>query len=154
MGDANKKLCYKANDGRLAYKASGDDAGKLCFKTGYDYNITLTAVSSQSKVGPIATCGHVHDVRITLDDVSDNAKVSKTYTPESRTITGATQSRGCSYPNENPSVTLHLIAVQPATGVYLTAQVEIENVALGSFTVTLSVDRNGTLTGLTGDDGT
>ena len=31
MGDANK-LCYKANDGRLAYKASGDDAGKLVYK--------------------------------------------------------------------------------------------------------------------------
>lgn len=153
MGDANK-LCYRVNDGCLVFKAAGDDAGKLCFKTGYDYNITLTAVSSQSKVGPIATCGNVHDVRITLDGMSVNAKVSKTYTPESRTITGTTQSRGCSYPNENPPVTLYLIAVQPATGVYLTAQVEIENVARGSFTVTLSVDRNGTLTGLTGGDGT
>lgn len=41
MGDANK-LCYKANDGRLAYKASGDDAGKLVYKVAVGDWTTIT----------------------------------------------------------------------------------------------------------------
>lgn len=145
------KLVYKDGDGRLAYKAAGDDAGQLAYKAApvvQGGDITITVVSAHETVGPISSCGNVHNVRITLDGTSADGQASKTFAAQSRTVTVTTQSSGCAYPAENPPMDFGIVAVQPTTGVVKSASHAVANVATGSFSVSVTVGANAWLSGL------
>lgn len=148
------KLVYRASGidaGKLCYKASGADAGKLCYKSAsvvIGGDITITVVSAYETVGPIQSCGNVHNVRITIDGTSSDGQVSKTFAApnQSRSVSVTTQSSGCAYPNENPPMDFRIIAVQPSTGVVKSLSHMVSNVATGSFNILFAVDANKWLT--------
>ena len=149
------KLVYKDGDGRLAYKAAGDDAGQLAYKAApvvTPGDITVAILSSQDEVGPIKSCGNVHNVRITFGGQTATASVSVVVAAATQTLSGSTASQGCSYPAENPPVALRVAAVQPSTGATATTQITIPNVATGAFLVTVTVDANGWLQSVSGQD--
>lgn len=143
-------LCHSKNGNALVYKST---VGALVYKSDVQPptagNITVVVVSSQSVVGPIASCGNTHNVAVELDGASGTGQVSREYAAGARTIPGSTQSSGCAYPEENPPVVLTIAAIQQASGKSFTTTVNIPNVATGAYSVSITVDVDNILTGVT-----
>lgn len=135
-----KALCYERSSKALAHSVEPVVVG----------DIVLVLNASQSRVGPIKSCGNEHDVRIVFSGASGIGSVSLSTSSASKTLAGTTESVGCIYPEENPPVVVSVVAVQAATGATFSAFIPIANVAEGSFSISLTVDANGVLTGMGG----
>ena len=152
MARGEGKLCYNRDSGALVYKHGGDD---LVYKTApavIPGNIDIIVMASQSEIGPIASCGNAHSVMVYLDNISSVGSVSVSVAPQSGRYTGSTQT-GCAYPDENPSVSLSVVAVQQSTGAVANTSVTIPNVAEGAFSISITVNATGLLTGVSGQAG-
>lgn len=139
------ELCYKKNDGRLAFKSGG---GSLIYKAETGGDIVIGVYSDKETVGPIPSCGNTHSVKVSFGGAEGIGEVQISVAPTSRTIQGTTESVGCSFPEENPQVTLTVAVVQPSTGVSFEIAKYVQNVATGSFSVELTVNGNKILTGV------
>lgn len=128
-------LCRKAGGTALCRKAGGT---ALVYKGVLPGNVVVVVTASRSQVGPINSCGNVHDVKVSLDAADGIGSVSVSAAPGAASLSGSTESVGCAYPEENPPVTLKVVAVQASTGRSYTASKSIANVATGSFAVNLS----------------
>lgn len=128
-------LCKKSGGSALCYKYGGN---ALVFKGVLPGDIVVVVTASRSQVGPINTCGNIHDVKVSLGTSSGLGSVSVSVAPVTASLSGSTESVGCAYPDENPPVTLKVVAVQASTGRSYTTTKSIANVATGSFSVSLS----------------
>lgn len=128
-------LCRKAGGSALCYKHGGS---ALVFKGVLPGDVVVVVTSSRAQVGPINSCGNIHDVEVTLGNSSGLGSVSVSVAPGAASLSGSTESVGCAYPEENPPVTLKVVAVQASTGRSYTTSKSISNVAIGSFSVGLS----------------
>lgn len=128
-------LCRKAGGSALCYKHGGS---ALVFKGVLPGDVVVVVTSSRAQVGPINSCGNIHDVEVTLGNSSGLGSVSVSVAPVTASLSGSTESVGCAYPEENPPVTLKVVAVQASTGKSYTTTKSIANVATGSFSVSLS----------------
>lgn len=128
-------LCYKHGGSALCRKHGGTN---LVFKGALPGDVVVIVTSSRSQVGPINTCGNIHDVEVSLGTSSGLGSVSVSVAPLTASLSGSTESVGCEYPEENPPVTLKVVAVQASTGRSYTTTKSIANVATGSFSVSLS----------------
>lgn len=151
MADVGK-LVYKASGidaGKLCFKSSGNDAGKLVYKAAPPVvpgPVTLIVTSSRSQVGPINSCGNTHEVTVSVSSYSGIGSVALTIQPNTSSVNGTTRT-GCAYPEENPPVSLAVVAIQPSTSAAFSTSKQIPNVAEGSFSISFTWN-NGTLTGL------
>lgn len=128
-------LCKKSGGSALCYKYGGN---ALVFKGVLPGDVVVVVTASRSQVGPINTCGNIHDVKVSLGTSSGLGSVSVSVAPLIASLSGSTESVGCAYPDENPPVTLKVVAVQASTGRSYTTTKSIANVATGSFSVSLS----------------
>lgn len=143
------KLCYNVGTswaGMLVYKNGGS---ALVYKTEKPPSpgpVTLIVTSSRSQVGPIDSCGNIHEVTVSVSSYSGIGSVTLTIQPNTSSVNGTTRT-GCSYPEENPSVLLTVVATQPSTSAVFSTSMNIPNVAIGSFSISFTWN-NGTLAGL------
>ena len=158
------KLCYKHNDGRLCYKGGGN--GSLVYKVGGQKtgDITLEIVATQPQVGPIDSCGNIHNVLINPSGQftqgagsfvvtgsspgQADCKITVSTKPASVSVSCTTESEGCAYPDENPPMSFEVIANQVGVVGVKRTQKSVSNVARGSFTVTVTVGSDGKMTGV------
>lgn len=153
------KLCYKPNDGRLAFKRGGD--GSLVFKSsGKPSDIQIAIAAEQTQIGPIKSCGNFHDVMITptgsftsgrgsftaAQGVAGSITCTATVTsaPATLVVTCSTYV-GCAYPEEDPGMGFGVSVTQKGTNGFSTSK-SVGNVSeesgsnTFSFTVTIGSD--------------
>lgn len=145
-------LCYKKGGTALAYKKGGDALIYKAAPVTKPGDITLVYTASQLEVGPIKSCGNIHTVIIHVGSNSGEGSLETVVPNVSATISGHTESSGCAYPEENPPITVTVVAIQPSTGVTVQVAKNLANVANyesgGTFTVSVTCDATGKLTGL------
>lgn len=141
-------LCFSKNSDSLVRKSGGSALVYKAYKPFAPGNIRVVVASSRFEVGPIESCRNVHSVRVELDGASGAGEISKEYEAGALTLSGSTMSVGCAYPEENPPVTLTIVASQQDTGKIFVTSVAIPNVATGQYTVVVSVDADNVLTGV------
>lgn len=146
------KLCYKHGGDALAYKHGGDALIYKAAPVTKPGDIILVYTASQLEVGPIKSCGNIHKVVIHVGTNSGEGSLETVVPNVSATISGHTESSGCAYPEENPQITVTVVAIQPTTGVTKQTTKNLSNVANyesgGTFTVSVTCDATGKLTGL------
>ena len=64
-------LCRKAGGTALCRKAGGT---ALVYKGVLPGNVVVVVTASRSQVGPINSCGNVHDVKVSLDAADGKLK--------------------------------------------------------------------------------
>lgn len=145
-------LVYSRGGGSLAYQLGGDSlvykSDKEPATTGGE--IEVAVVSAQSEVGPIQGCGNHHDVVISIDGArgSNAGQASVKFAAAAKTLSIATTSSGCAYPENNPPMTLTVVATQQKQGKVFTTSVLLPNVATGTCQVVVSVGARNVLTGV------
>jgi len=156
------KLCYKQGMNQLAYKHGGN---QLIFKAAPAIgDITIIITSDQPEVGPIKSCGNIHQVvieptanftqgagNIVVGQCANGVveiTISITTAPATVSISCTTKSQGCAYPNENPSMGFTVSATQKNGGNSLNVRKSVENVASGSFNSNITTDANKKLNGV------
>ena len=116
--------CFKAGDGRVAFKdQSKSDGGRVVFKGEPPFApapITIEAIWSPTTIGAIPSCGNYHDVELAAMSVGGVEHVVNRPTvvlnPGAATVraeVSAETDTDCAYPEEDPDGTITLVATQP-----------------------------------------
>lgn len=142
------KLCHKHGGEALAFKHGGDALIYKAAPVTKPGDIILVLTAAQAEVGPIKSCGKIHKVVIHVGTNSGEGSLETVVQNTSANYSGHTESSGCAYPEENPPITVTVVAIQPSTGVTKQTNKNVSNVATGSFSIKITCASDGTLTGV------